>query len=190
VNVHGLRTVLTLVSADASPTYITLTLRGKFSTISYRTSIQPYKSSTRALDHLNRAMDMDTDCPELPVRKYFEAVEDMDLPSKAQKLQARPTSLSPFERLPLELRQQIYCYLGVPIARKFTYGRYLSDVTGTISRYTFNHWDDNATRMTGSKYGYSGVTYKGYYTSSDDGNRFHGLSFFNVSLEIIKFDLH
>jgi hypothetical protein len=127
----------------------------------YRNSIQLYKSSTRALNHPNRTMDMDIDCPNLPIRKYVEAVEDMDLTAKAPKLQAYRTSLSPFERLPLELRQKIYSYLGVPIARKF-----YSDALGAgkVLRYTFGHWD--AGLAITKKYRYDGTACAVYYPNS------------------------
>jgi hypothetical protein len=56
-------------------------------------------------------MDMNTEFPGLAIRKYVEPVEDMEPTPKAPELHARgvhsgvrSTSLSPFERLPLELR--------------------------------------------------------------------------------------
>jgi hypothetical protein len=92
----------------------------------------------------------------------------MELSTRALKLQTRQVrstsvkqahSFSPslVERLPLELRQEIYGYFGVPIGRKF-----YSDMLGygTVLRYTFGHWNADLA-MTG-KYRYSGTTYSVY----------------------------
>jgi hypothetical protein len=135
----------------------------------------PYTSPTEAFNQPNSTMDMDTECPGLPVQKYVDAVEDMELVPKFPRLQAREVPLSPFERLPLELRQGIYRYLGVPIVRKpWLY----STGPTTISRFTFSHWDDNA--VVNSQYGSAGTTFDWYHTCSGDDCRY-GLKFISVS---------
>jgi hypothetical protein len=103
-------------------------------------------------------MDMDTNYPGLPIRKYVQPVEDMELVSKAPKVQARGvrselhcTSLSSFGRPPLELRQEIYRHLGIPIAR----GPVI------IFLYTFAHWDANLATPKG--YRYAGSTFDMYH---------------------------
>jgi hypothetical protein len=72
---------------------------------------------------------------------------------KSQTREKRPTSLSPFERLPLELRQEIYSYLGVPIARKLH--AYDPENSETVIRYTFGHWDADLAML--KQYGYDGT---------------------------------
>ena len=64
---------------------------------------------------------MNTDCPVVPIRRYLDAVEDMAVPSRRTQGTGRAYTrppLSLFEQLPLEIRQEIYGWLGFPIGGK------------------------------------------------------------------------
>ena len=91
---------------------------------------------------------MDTDYPVVPIRRYLDAVEDMAVPSRrtqgTNRAYTRPP-LSPFEQLPLEIRQEIYGWLGFPVAGKLW--KYILTKRGrmrvrsTIRYFRFPRWD-------------------------------------------------
>lgn len=60
---------------------------------------------------------MEADFPGLCVQKYVRPVEDMDVsPNPLERTSFPHTAqLSAFERLPLEIRQMVYSWLGYPV---------------------------------------------------------------------------
>ena len=92
------------------------------------------------------ATGMDTDYPLVPIRKYLDNIEDMVVPTSLSKVPgctSRHLPLSPFERLPLELRQEIYGYLGFLIGGKVWRYYYPGRVyyRTTVRYFLFPRWD-------------------------------------------------
>ncbi|KAH7061667.1 hypothetical protein BKA63DRAFT_497764 [Paraphoma chrysanthemicola] len=63
---------------------------------------------------------MNSSSLELSIQKYVEPVEDMNmLANPVGRTEPRqPVTLSPLERLPLEIRQMVYSWLGYPVGGK------------------------------------------------------------------------
>jgi hypothetical protein len=61
---------------------------------------------------------MDTEYSFIPVRKYQTPVEDVELESLPSPTSRQQPLFSAFERLPVELRQRVYSFLGYPVGGK------------------------------------------------------------------------
>ena len=94
------------------------------------------------------ATGMNTDYPVVPIRRYLDAVEDMAVPSRRTQgtgcAYTRPP-LSLFEQLPLEIRQEIYGWLGFPIGGKvwepIATKQGVMCVRTTVQYILFPRWD-------------------------------------------------
>jgi len=94
------------------------------------------------------ATGMDTDYLIVPIRRYLDAVEDMAVPSRRTQGTGRAYTrppLSLFEQLPLEIRQEIYGWLGFPIGGKvwelITTKQGGMCVRTTLQCILFSRWD-------------------------------------------------